>query len=130
MSTNKNKLNIGKYGENYVCKYLKKNNCDIICTNYHSKYGEIDIICENIKYILFVEVKTRKFNSMCRGIYSVDLLKQDKIIKTYYDYISKFEINKQPRFDIAEVILDYNNIVCKLNYYKNCFGAEEISEFF
>jgi len=117
-----NNKNIGDYGENLVCDFLRENNCGILCTNYHSKYGEIDIIAENIKYILFVEVKTRKNNSLYRGLEAVDMPKQHRIIKTAYNYISEFDISKQPRFDVAEVIMSNNKY--KLNYYKNYFGVE------
>ena len=116
-----NNKNIGNYGENLVCNFLRKNNCEILLTNYHSKYGEIDIIAENIKYILFVEVKTRNDNSLYRGLEAVDISKQHRIIKTAYDYINEFDISKQPRFDVAEVIMSNNKY--KLNYYKNYFGV-------
>ena len=35
---------IGKKGENYVSEYLKEKGFKIIYRNYHSRYGEIDII--------------------------------------------------------------------------------------
>ena len=61
----------GKKGENYVSEYLKEKGFKIIYRNYHSRYGEIDIICEDEKYIVFVEVKVRKRNSLVKGLEAV-----------------------------------------------------------
>ena len=57
----KNKQEIGKIGEDIACSYLEKNNYKIICRNYRTKTGEIDIIARDItKEIVFIEVKTRQ----------------------------------------------------------------------
>ena len=51
---------LGNFGENYVSNYLKNLGFNIIDRNYHTKYGEIDIIASKDGKIHFVEVKTRK----------------------------------------------------------------------
>ncbi len=99
-------MNIGKTGaegERRVANFLRKKGFAIINRNFQSKYGEIDIIAENDEYILFVEVKTRKENSLVSGVEAVDSFKQRRIILTANDYIAKTQCEKQPRFDIAEV---------------------------
>ena len=99
-------MNIGKTGmegEKRVANFLRKNGFSIVKRNYHTRYGEIDIIAENEQFILFVEVKTRKINSLVSGIEAVDSFKQRRIMLTANDYIVKTECQKQPRFDIAVV---------------------------
>ena len=63
--TDKKKL--GDRGEDYTARYLEKQGFHIVERNWHSRYGEIDIIAENEKYLLFVEVKTRRAGSMVPG---------------------------------------------------------------
>lgn len=120
-------MNIGKTGaegEKRVANYLRKKGFAIINRNFQSRYGEIDIIAENEEYILFVEVKTRKENSLVSGIEAVDAFKQRRIMLTANDHIAKTECQKQPRFDIAEVtvfekpsgVLGY-----KLRYIENAW---------
>ena len=58
--------------------------------NYHSKYGEIDIIVCDEEYIVFVEVKTRKVGSMIRGLEFVDRKKQNKISNNIRIYSFSF----------------------------------------
>ena len=122
---NKSKY-VGDLGEKIALDYMTKNGFSHTYSNYHSRYGEIDIICENEKYIVFVEVKSRKRQALCRGIEAVDKHKRLKIIKTAFDYILKNSIEKQPRFDIIEVEFPSKEIT----YYENAFSGDEYDEFF
>lgn len=51
--------NTGSRGENEAELYLKKKGYKIITRNYHSRFGEIDIIAQVEDTLVFVEVKTR-----------------------------------------------------------------------
>ncbi len=115
-------MNIGKtgeIGENKVASFLRKNNFSIVKRNYVCKYGEIDIIAENDEYILFVEVKTRKQDSLVSGSEAVDVFKQNRIMLTAEDYIVKTRCELQPRFDVAEVTVIEGKY--KLRYIENAF---------
>lgn len=99
-------MNIGKTGaegEKRVASFLRKKGFSIVKRNYTCRYGEVDIIAENRDYLLFVEVKTRKEDSLVSGVEAVDARKQRRITLTANDYMVKTESQKQPRFDIAEV---------------------------
>lgn len=56
---NASPIGIGRIGEEYTARYLKKQRFKIKETNMRNSLSEIDIIAENKTYILFVEVKTR-----------------------------------------------------------------------
>ena len=70
----------GNLGEDFAGNYFKKKGFSVV-RNYHSRYGEIDIIAENEEYVLFVEVKTRKADTMLSPVESVNFRKQQKIIR-------------------------------------------------
>ncbi len=110
----------GKIGEEYVEKYLKKKRYTIISKNFHSRFGEIDIIAENSKYIVFVEVKAREEGFKVHPLQAVTKSKQQKIILTTQIYLRKNPTQKQPRFDVASVICKDNKPV-KLDYIENAF---------
>ena len=42
---------IGEYGEIVAARYLRKHGYIIVEGNYHCKFGEIDIVAEDKKYI-------------------------------------------------------------------------------
>ena len=82
------KIAVGEKGENIVADFLKQSGYAIIGRNYHSRYGEVDIIAVKSEIIAFVEVKTRKQGSMVKGAGSVTAAKQQRIIKTDNPVIS------------------------------------------
>ena len=96
---------IGNYGEDFTAKYLKKHGYKIIERNYHSRYGEIDIIAANKEVIAFVEVKTRNEASLYTPREAVNYLKQQKCIKTAEIFLMENKSLLQPRFDVSEVVL-------------------------
>lgn len=49
----------GKLGENFAAEYLRKKGYKILQRNFHTKFGEIDIIALDGKTLVFIEVKTR-----------------------------------------------------------------------
>ncbi len=109
----------GNLGEHFVCEYLEKHGCSIVAKNYRCRFGEIDIIAENNDFIIFVEVKTRTAHSMTGGFESITQSKIKKFTTTVMDYLSKNDSSKQPRIDCAEVIVNDNNNLVKIDYIEN-----------
>ena len=75
---------------------------------------------------MFVEVKLRKKDSFVSAAEAVDTHKQQRILLTARDYLSKAHIEDDltVRFDVAEVTYDTNidgKIDYSLNYIKNAF---------
>ena len=52
----------GKAGEDHIAAWLEKQGYEILARNFHSRYGEIDIIAKREPYIAFVEVKAKIYN--------------------------------------------------------------------
>ena len=117
---------IGNAGESLVAKYLQQKGFIISTRNYHSKYGEIDIIAENNDLILFVEVKSRSSVSHGRPMEFVDKRKRHKIYLTANIYMRRNAVCLQPRFDVAEVFVNKNGSTdsMEINYIENAFGAD------
>lgn len=122
------KLTKGNLGETAVCNYLKERHYELVCRNYRKRCGEIDIIARDGKYIVFVEVKTRRLNSMVSGIEAVTKAKQKKIILTADLYLTENPCDLQPRYDIAEVTVSYgeNPRIIKIEYYEGAFDTTGI----
>ena len=113
----KDKRTIGINGEKTAEKYLKNNKYKILDCNYHSRFGEIDIIAKKDNFIVFVEVKARNNNSLGEPREAVTYSKQNKIIKTAEFYILDKKIDLQPRFDVIEVFTDTDTV----NHIENAF---------
>ena len=93
----------GAWGEAIAAEYLRKKHYKIIANGFHSRFGEIDLIAQNRKYLVFVEVKLRKSANFAKAREYVDAKKQDKLRITASLYLSQNPTNLQPRFDIIEI---------------------------
>ncbi len=126
-----NSLQIGKIGENVAVSYLEDNGYIIVDRNYHSRFGEIDIIAKKEDYIVFIEVKTRNDMAIIKAFESVDRIKQKKIIKTAMIYLMEHVVNLQPRFDVIEVLINKNSRnVKEVNQVENAFLGDSFYETF
>ncbi len=92
----------GRFGEQEACRYLEHLGYGILMRNYHSRYGEIDLIAQDGDTVVFVEVKTRRDASFAESAQAVGASKQDKLRKTALCWFAEF--GEQPaRFDVIEV---------------------------
>jgi len=98
----KNNLS-GAWGEAVAAEYLRKKHYRVIDNGYRSRFGEIDLIVQNRKYLVFVEVKLRKTARFALAREYVDFRKQDKLRLTASMYLSENPTNLQPRFDVIEI---------------------------
>ena len=114
----------GKLGEKLAVQYLKKFGYNVLDLNYHSRFGEIDVIATYDGFIVFVEVKLRKEDSLVSPSESVIKSKQRKIIKTAVQYISKNQTQLQPRFDVVEIKMTKDKVQ-SVNHIENAFWQEE-----
>ncbi len=83
--------------------YLRKKRYKLLAQGYRCRFGEIDLIAANRKYLLFVEVKTRKTADFAEAKEFVDNRKQARIRSTAEMYLSQNPTKLQPRFDVIEV---------------------------
>ena len=118
-----NRSEKGKLGEDVCAWYLEKHGYTVVARNVHSRYGEVDLIAENESYICFVEVKTRKADSLVLPAEAVDYRKQQKLVMTAQYYLTAHASNKQPRFDVFEVLLNEENRPGKVRLIENAFDA-------
>ncbi|MBQ3136515.1 MAG: YraN family protein [Clostridia bacterium] len=116
----------GKKGEEFAAEYYRKLGCTVKEMNYHSRYGEIDVIAENESHIVFCEVKTRSGASRTNPGEAVDGKKQQRLTLTAFKYLEKTECEKLPRFDVFEVWMNEGRIY-KFNIIENAFDAADFS---
>ena len=93
----------GAWGEAVGAEYLRKKHYKIVASGYHSRFGEIDLIVQNRKYLVFVEVKLRRSPKFAQAREFVDFRKQDKLRATASIYLSENPTALQPRFDVIEI---------------------------
>lgn len=94
---------VGAWGEAQAAAYLEKKRYKLITANYRCRYGEIDLIVANRKYLVFVEVKLRRNDRFANAYEFVDAHKQERLRTTAALYLSQNPTTLQPRFDVIEI---------------------------
>lgn len=94
---------LGAWGEALAAEYLRKKRYEVVAAGFHSRFGEIDLIVKDRKFLVFVEVKLRKNGDFARAMEYVDRRKQDRIRMTASIYLSQNPTQLQPRFDVIEI---------------------------
>lgn len=100
---------LGKLGEELAVSFLKKNNYEILETNFVFQKAEIDIIAQKNKVLAVVEVKTR--SSIDFGL-PQDFVKPKKIqllVKAINEYIIQNNLDVTIRFDIIAIHKENDN---------------------
>ena len=113
---------LGIKGEASAVRFLKKNGCAIIETNYRTRLGEIDIVASDGDIIVFVEVKTRKKEGMISPKEAVTPSKQRTISKLAQTWLkSKGKYGMKARFDVIAIISDRESE--RIEWVKNAFES-------
>ena len=110
----------GRYGEQQAARFLRKEHgLKIIARNWRAGKDKIDLVCRDGEVLVFVEVRTRKEDSLVPGYHSVGGKKKQALQRACKAYLKALHKPiKHFRFDVVEVRL------CKtekfhLNYYSN-----------
>lgn len=93
----------GAWGEATAAEYLRKKKYKVEAVGYQCRFGEIDLIVSDRKFLVFVEVKLRKSAKFAAARDYVNRAKQDRIRMTASMYLSQNPTALQPRFDVIEI---------------------------
>ncbi len=121
-----NTKELGKFGEDLVCDYLRKKGYKILDRNYIKIWddktkGEIDIVIKKGQIISFVEVKTQEASE---GFYpedKVDYKKQRKLIKLTQSWLmeNKVSLDSSWQIDVVGVLVDRTNKKTEIRHFEN-----------
>jgi putative endonuclease len=113
----------GKLAEEIAARYLKNQNIKILGKNFHSRYGEIDLIGLDDEVVLFIEVRYRKNEHFLTAVETIDQHKCKKIVITSQYYLNE---NKKYRsyfcrYDVITITGEFDRPV--IEWIKNAFQA-------
>lgn len=95
---------LGEKGEDAAAKFIADKGYKIKARNWRFGKLEIDIIAEHNAMIIFIEVKSRSGTYFEQPFQAVTKKKQKFIIKAANEYIEKYKINLEARFDIISIV--------------------------
>lgn len=99
---------LGDLGERMAVKALRREGLKVLYRNYRAPGGgEVDIACREGRWLVFVEVKTRRSTDFGRPVQAVDAPKQLLIVRGAMSWLRELggpDVNF--RFDVVEVVLE------------------------
>ena len=113
---------IARIGETLAAEHLKAQGYQILTQNYRYKRGEIDLIAQQEKRIVFVEVKTRRNIKYGLPQHAVTTQKQRQISKIALAYLQSKNLLDTPcRFDVIAIYLSPQLELIKLVQIESAF---------
>lgn len=121
--SNKEKISLAQTGETLAAQYLVNKGYLIVCQNYHSAYGEIDLITKDGMELVMVEVKTRSYHNVKAAENSISKAKQRKLTLTAMQYLVDHTeyADLSCRFDVIIVLYFQNYESYQIRHYRNAF---------
>ncbi|MDW7650453.1 MAG: YraN family protein [Bacillota bacterium] len=109
---------LGSHGETLTADYLQAEGYVILARNWRCERGEIDIVANDRKTLVFIEVKTRRTDHCGDGFAAVDTRKQEKLRLLARHFIHQTGTTAHAyRFDVVAVDGNDGNIT----HLKNAF---------
>ena len=115
-----NNKKLGEIGEGMARDYLEERGYQIVEQNFQNRWGEIDLICQKDKIMVFVEVKTRVGERFGTPEDAINNEKKRKLFKNANAYMAfkKQKINSY-RIDGVCIVLDEIGEIKRINHYEN-----------
>ena len=91
--------------------------------NWRGAGGELDLVVEKRREIVFVEVKARSTDMYGGALAAVNAKKQKNLTRVSSAYLSRFNLWDQPcRFDIVTIERKTSFPFWSIRHYKNAFS--------
>ncbi|MDD2776702.1 MAG: YraN family protein [Gallionella sp.] len=89
----------GAEAERWALHYLQRQGLRLVTQNYHSRFGEIDLMMLDGAVLVFIEVRLRRQSDFGGAAVSIDYHKQQRLIRTAQQYLSTQARTPPCRFD-------------------------------
>ncbi len=112
----------GDLAEEQASHWLQSRGLKLMESNFHCRFGEIDLIMNEGSTLVFVEVRYRKQSRFGSAAESVNYRKQQKLLTTANIYLQKKGYHDRPcRFDVLAISGSDQQ---QFNWIKDAFQAQ------
>lgn len=119
----------GQEYEALALKYLMKKGLVLLDKNFHTRFGEVDLVMQHDDSIVFVEVRYRTHSRYGGPLASIHEGKQRKIIKTAKIYMHQQQLwQHNMRFDVVAIQPTKTGLFRKfdIDWIPNAFLVAEV----
>ena len=109
---------VGKLGETIAARHIEKQGYRILERNDQTKYGEIDIIAQHGRELVFVEVRTRTEEFFGSPEDTITRKKKIRLLKNASAYAARHRWTGPFRIEIVCVVLNKIGDILRITHYK------------
>ena len=109
----------GRLAESLAFEFLKSKGCTVLCRNYYTRYGEVDIVFDDFGQLVFCEVKSKYSDDFGLPEDEFDATKHKRFNRAVLEYLEKNEINHDNyRIDLIAMELEHSTKTCRVRHHK------------
>jgi len=114
----------GQLAEDFAQRHLQQHGLRLLCRNWTCRSGELDLVMLDGDTVVFVEVRYRRHAAWGGALESVDLRKQQKLIRAAQLFLQKERrwARSPCRFDVVAIGEAVGNAE-KPNWIRNAFDS-------
>jgi|SRR5690242_3534927 putative endonuclease len=120
---------LGELGERLAAQHLERAGYTILATNFRTRYGELDVVAADSRYLVFCEVKTRIAGTR-RGpdgpFDAIGPRKRARVRAMAREWLASTDAADRPRrpelrFDAIGVLMSRSGRLVSLDHLENAF---------
>ena len=116
---------VAGWGESEAARYLRRLGWEIQETNWHCRYGEIDIIARQGETLVFVEVKARRSRSFGLPEEAMTPSKRRRILRSARTYLEEHSLSAAEwRVDVVAIEGRPGRPPDRLDHYRDALPDE------
>jgi putative endonuclease len=118
----------GDRGERAAARYLRREGMRVLTRGYDTHWGEIDLVAREAEFLVFIEVKTRRWGEPAEA---VTLEKQRRLTLAALHFLRKRNLlDQRCRFDVVAVVWADDRRPPRIEHIRGAFEAVGHGQFF
>ncbi|HEX6987864.1 MAG TPA: YraN family protein [Bacillota bacterium] len=116
---------LGRWGEAAAAEFLRAQGLVVLASGYRCPRGEVDLVCREGRWLVFVEVKTRLSQAAGAPEEAVTVAKQRRVAAAAHHFLLQHRLYGVPyRFDVVAVdvgLVEGMPALPRIRHHRNAF---------
>jgi putative endonuclease len=113
------KRGLGNRGEELAARMLVEKGYRVVTRNWRRPFGELDLIAQDGECLVFVEVRTRRGETLGSPEESITRRKKARLVALAESYAQESRWEGDWRIDVIAIELDVRGRLIRLDHYEN-----------
>jgi putative endonuclease len=119
-------LEAGEMAERKARRYLERKGLHLVASNYHCRFGELDLVMSDGEHLVVVEIRYRRHTRFMNPLESITRAKRERIARSTQHFLQRCADyrNHPVRFDVVSVSGPQNHLI--MDWLPGAFTMEDM----